>query len=205
MRRTMYALLFVMFLFSGIPSARALLQAGLRVKVDSPRPGEAVQGTTAITGNTAVDGFASYELAFAFSGDTTGTWFILVKSSQMVENGILGEWDTTTLTDGLYRLRLTVELVNQPAEVIFVEDLRVRNYSVIETSTPAPTATLNPEQTATPTKPPPPASPTALPANPAEISSESILDWVRGGAATGGMLLVSLAIYAWVRRRGSAR
>jgi hypothetical protein len=187
----------------------------LQVAIVSPRGGDALQGVVAIQGSAAAEGFQSAELAFAYQADRTGTWFLLWQSRRPVAEGVLTPWDTTTITDGVYRLRLQVLYTNGEVVEQRVEGLRVRNYSPVETSTPGAVSTESAARpTATP--PPPPAvdyHPAAgagavqggkmAPTNPAQVTSEDLRD----GAITGAMAVLGgmLAFGLLLGFRGASR
>lgn len=175
-------------------------QASFTVNVYAPESGAAVQGLVPVVGNTDVDGFVRYELSFALSASRE-TWFPIASSDIPVRDDLLGEWDTSNLTDDRYVLRLAVELNDKDTEVRYVENLRVRNYSVIETNTPAPSATIDPGNplTATPTLPPP--TPTPLGRNPVEIREVQIVQSVRNGIIIGILFLSGLWLYSRAQRR----
>ncbi len=78
--------------------------------IESPVTGQAVQGSIAIRGSTGMDRFQSYEVNFSYEGDPTLTWFLIQEGTTPVQDGVLAEWDTTTITDGDYTLRLLVTL-----------------------------------------------------------------------------------------------
>lgn len=190
-------------------SASIRFQAELDVNIQSPNPGEAVQGLVQIIGNTDIEGFASSELAFSFSSDQTQTWFLIKDSSQPVRNDVLGEWDTSTLTDNTYTLRLTVFRKEGEPILVIVEEIRVRNYSPIETATP----TITPvngsdepeESTPTPllptSAPPPKATLTPLAKNPAELSPAQIKSSTIRGGILAVLFLIFLGLYSAARRR----
>jgi hypothetical protein len=167
--------------------------------IDSPLPGQAVQGSAAITGSTFVEGFASAELTFGYVDDPTGTWFFIEQMQAPVQAGVLATWDTTILTDGNYNLRLVVTRQDGSQVELIVPEIRVRNYTPIETSTPTlpvptqtspPGATPVPSATPTATATPVPPTPTALPANPAVVTGDDLTyNLLRGG-------LVALAVFA---------
>ena len=79
-----------------------------QVVITAPLPGQALQGDIIITGNTSVDGFLCLRDLLWLHGDPTGTWFLIQSSTLPVENGLLAHWDTTTITDGDYTLRLVL-------------------------------------------------------------------------------------------------
>lgn len=74
--------------------------------ITSPKPGTEVQGVVELQGtvNTANFGFYKYEVAPL----NTNTWATISAGTKIVVNGLLGKWDTTTLTPGDYQLRLVV-------------------------------------------------------------------------------------------------
>jgi len=140
------------------------------IYLQAPLPGEVLRGSVPIRVHTDVPGFQSAELSFAYSGDPTGVWFLIAESTSPTNEGVLTTWDTSMITDGEYDLRLVVFLANGNRREVQAAGLRVRNYSVVETSTPAPSATNDPgmpTHTATPTASPQPPTPTPLPTNPA--------------------------------------
>ncbi|MGD0877389.1 MAG: hypothetical protein ABSA01_04485 [Anaerolineales bacterium] len=166
----------------------------------SPQQGEVLQGTVTIRGSSTETGFQSFEVDFAYTGDTTGTWFLISQSSQAVDLGTLATWDTTTITDGNYDLRLRIILNDGTPLDVIISDLRVRNYTPIETPTPAPTVikpTLTPTDTLTPTPFP---SPTPLPVNPAVLTTLDISASLAYGGLGAVALIIIFGIYFWVRR-----
>ena len=114
--------------------------------VQVPVPGQALQGVVSVRGTSGLPGFQSAELSFAYADDRTGTWFLIAQSAQPVIDGPLASWDTTTITDGDYRLRLRVILSGGQVIERLVEGLRVRNYSPVETATPAAPEGSSPDQ-----------------------------------------------------------
>jgi hypothetical protein len=169
--------------------------------IDSPKQGDVLQGVVTIRGSSNQTGFLSSEIDFAYSGDPTGTWFLLAISGQSVASDTLATWDTTTITDGNYDLRLRVFLSDGSHLDAIIPNLRVRNYTPVETPTPAPTAvlpTLTPTITLTPTLFP---SPTPLPANPAVLTSTDISTSLAYGGLGAVIFIVIVGTYLWLRRK----
>ena len=116
------------------------------VKLINPSDGELLQGTITIRGNTDVVGFKSYVLEFAYeNGTNETTWFLIAESEEKISEGVLATWDTQQITDGDYRLRLTVYMDDDKPEYDTVTDLMVRNYTQLRederpTEQPQPTA-----------------------------------------------------------------
>lgn len=172
----------------------------------SPQNGEAVKGPVAIRGTTAVEGLVSWEITFTYAGDAPETWFLLAVGQKAIQDAILTQWDTTTITDGNYTLRLRVYLTDGGYQDAFVRDVRVRNYTPVETATPIPlpTATLTPVPPTsippTPTVTPLPPTPTPLPPNPAALSRRHIQASVGYGALFTLLLFATLGAGAYLRR-----
>ncbi|HLF89570.1 MAG TPA: hypothetical protein VI451_11525, partial [Anaerolineales bacterium] len=186
-------------------------------QITSPSGGDAVQGQVSISGASGVPGFFYYELTFAYTGDTTGTWFLIEESFNPIQSGALATWDTFAITDGTYDLRLLVTLIDASQMETVVRGVRVRNYTLIETSTPTPsltptsapttdqTRTFTPPDTLTitptPTGTPPAPTVTSLPRNPAEIVPQQISDSLLRGAAGTLAAFLLLGMYSSLRRR----
>jgi hypothetical protein len=210
--RRLFLLVSLLFL-AGIPAlvvhAQDLIERN--GEIISQIDGEAIRGIVPIWGNSLIDGFVSWEINYSYADDTTGTWFLIVESNEPVEDDLLGDWDTTRITDGIYHLRLTIFLEEGRRNHFIVRNLRVRNYTSIETNTPVPTltetpitVTAQPSQSATasllPTETPIPETPTPLPTNPLEISdSEVSYSVVRGMAGTLAVFLI-IGLYATLRK-----
>lgn len=173
------------------------------VNILSPQPGDVIQGIVPITGNTVVDNLETYEVAFSFAGDgTQETWFTIQIGDQAVREGLLAEWDTNSLTDGTYSLRLIITRANGDPIIDIVDGLRLRNYSPIETNTPTPTPTGSrtpSPSTRTPTPLPP--TPTPLPPNPIEIRPAQFKNALITGAVTAVLFLAGLNMYVNARKR----
>jgi hypothetical protein len=176
--------------------------------LQSPLSGQALQGIVAVTGRLPAEGFRWAELSFTYDQDPRQTWFLIAEFSQPVA-GELAEWDTTVLTDGQYLLRLLVQLENGEQVEATVPGLRVRNYSPIETNTPAPTPsppageTPAPSPSPTPTGTPRSPTPTSLPPNPASLSGQDI----QGSLAKGVFFTMGcFALFGiYLRARSAAR
>lgn len=174
-----------------------------RPQISAPAAGDVLQGVVSVTGRTDVESFQSAEVAFRYEDDSADTWYLLSQSKEPVKGGELARWDTTTIADGNYRLRVQVTLQDGQVVETSVQSLRVRNYTAVETATaPAQagtaTATPPPEPSATPR-----ATPTALQPNPARVTQGDLVSsWVRGGLFT---LLAFLALGLYLSGRNARR
>ena len=205
MKSALFAILLVIFL---LPQP-VLAQEGADLAITSPEADQIVQGLVIVSGTVTVLGFSSYELSFAYKDDPTRTWFTLQNSSLPVFDGELGTWDTTTLTDGNYSLRLRVFLLDGSVQETIVTDLRVRNYTAVPTSTFTPTATPFAEivaptaqliapllATVTPSHP----TPTPFPPNPAGLTVPSISEALGRGAILSLLLILVVGLILRLRR-----
>lgn len=172
--------------------------------LDQPLPGQALQGVVSIHGSTAVDGFASAQIEFRFENDPAQTWFLIQEDIPAVENGVLAGWDTTTITDGTYRIRLKVLKNDGSVVTVEIAGLRVRNYSAVETNTPASPAGATLAASATPTDTPVIVhnTPTPQPPNPVSVTGSDLRASAGRGLAAAAGLFLLFGIYLGVRRLG---
>jgi hypothetical protein len=192
-----------------LDSHSVLAQDGAQLTISSPLEGQIVQGVVTVSGTVTILGFSSYELTFAYMDDPTQTWFALASSSLPVFEGELGAWDTTTLTDGDYTLRLQVFLLDGTVQETTVSGLRVRNYTSVPTSTFTPTATTI-AKFAPPTAQliaPAPATatqslptPTSLPPNSASLAENNISNALGSGAILALLLFAVFGLILRLRR-----
>jgi len=166
------------------------------VSISYPIHGQTLKGIVNITGSITLEGWTSYELAFSDTGASTPSWFVFITGENpLPEDGLLTAWDTTTLTDGDYTLRLRVSGPNGDQDA-YVYGLHINNYTPdtplpTQTFTATVTPTSSPVATATMTFTPLPTStpyvsPTPMPPNPAILySNEIVFDLVRGALFTG--------------------
>jgi len=176
------------------------------IGIVSPQPGATLRGQVNIAGNLAVANFSSAELAFAYASDPTSTWFIIQNFSFPILDTALATWDTTTLTDGGYILRLRVYLQDGSMQEAFVPDLKLRNDipGPLETSTPqadSVSVPTFPASTPVPATVAPTFAPlTPLPVNPASLSEPSIyLNFARGALLALGIFFI-MGVFFRIRR-----
>ncbi len=175
------------------------------VFIYSPVPGQALQGMVPVDVSLDVPALAVASLEFRYSNHPTDTWFLIAQTTEKVVDGILAQWDTTTITDGRYDLRLSAVTQDQQQVEFIVAGLRIRNYSPIETETPTPVlptetlfpgqATHTPQPSATPRQP----TVTPLPTNPAILTVGQFSDSLAVGSLAVLVLFAALGLYSAVR------
>ena len=166
--------------------------------ITSPAPDELLRGQVTVTGKLDFPGFLSAGLDFAYASDPTGTWFNIQSFAHPLTDSTLAVWDTTSITDGDYVLRLRVNFEDGTSQEVTVP-IKIGN-DLLPTPTPEPTATLEPDvaliptpfllaASPTPTELPRP-TPTALPPNPVSLGQNQIYTSLGRGA------LVILGLFA---------
>jgi hypothetical protein len=191
--------------FSANPGVQPTLPTrtplGYPIYITSPKSGQALQGIIAIQGNSAIKNYSSSEIEFAYTNNPTNTWFLINYSKEPVKNNLLADWDTTTITDGSYTVRLRVVTTDGQEYQISISELRVRNYTPIETDTLAPiSGAVIATSTIPPSKTPILPTPTFLPTNPAQFSTSDISYSLGRGAIATLIFFASLGLYLGIRR-----
>ena len=168
-----------------LPAAAPLRQAPGYAEITVPEPGSSVQGIVTVRGSANHPSFASYDLAFSYPEDSTGTWFAIGPSvTSPVVDGALGLWDTSQISPGRYVLRLRVLLSTGAVLEAQVRDVRLGLPPSASSAAPAsPTPALGP---ATATPPPLVVSP-AEPTTPGHPVGAALI--IGGVMAAGGLLL----------------
>jgi hypothetical protein len=159
----------VSLIMLAVPLAQAQSQGVAMIA--TPLDGATVAGIVPILGTATHPQFLRYELAFSYSPNPTDTWFTLQDPAKTpVVNEVLGRWDTTGITDGVYTLRLRVYWTERLFMEAFARDVHVQNATPLSgapaAATPlAPQSPLPPTASATPAIVLPPTStprPTAV-------------------------------------------
>ena len=108
------------------------VQSGETPEITSPLPGQALQGVVVVNGHTALKNFQSTEVSYSYTSGSS--WFLISQSRNAVEDGRLAVWDTTTITDGDYKLRVQVFL-SSGSTATFTGAMRGESRSTVRFST----------------------------------------------------------------------
>ena len=177
------------------------------VNISWPPPVYVLRGEVEIRGSANIVGMSNYFIEFRpveFPDETEEVdptpapevWFpVTLPETEAVDDDILGTWNTETAPDGLYELRLNVNIPGQPAQRFLVSPIRVENNppDFVQIQEPAQRPTLAPSPTLIPTRVQRPTlapSPTALDTTPrvtANLNSN-----VRSGDGTGYPVIANL-------------
>lgn len=177
------------------------------VAITSPASGEILHGEITIVGSTDIPNFFSAQLDFKYASDDADSWFPLAALSQPALDSPLYLWNTASITDGDYILRLRVVITDGTFQEATVP-ITIQNDAPILTPTPVVTST--PESSIgvqiptpfllaaspTPTEVPRP-TPTPLPPNPASLTQSTILTSLGRGA----IVIVALFIFSLILLR----
>jgi hypothetical protein len=116
--------------------------------ITAPADGQQLQGTISVVGSANHPDFNRYELAFGPEPNPNDAWQVFNTGQQPVDNNVLGVWNTNTVADGTYSLRLRVVRKDSNYDEAYVRGLRVVNQQPIATPTSnAPEPTFPPEPT----------------------------------------------------------
>ena len=143
MRKLSFLLLFLLL----IPAARAQdFSVDPNANITWPPPVLVVRGEFRLYGTANVPNFSSYFIEYRrlnddFTINEDGTWLpATLPSSARVTDDVLGVWNTTTIEDGPYEIRMTINVSEGSPVFVLVNPLRVEN-----TRSPSAPATATPE------------------------------------------------------------
>lgn len=167
--------------------------------ITRPQDGEVLHGVVTIEGSAAHPAFVAYELSFAYDPNPTDTWFPIIDDFQTpVTDGRLGLWDTTSITDGDYQLRLLVILENDSHLEAYARGLRLRNMSPVETQPALEDPSIT---TSAPTTPTETSAPTIVPVIVSQRSgTQKVLQSLKIGGFLGGLSLLLFTAYTLFRK-----
>ncbi len=210
--------LLVCCLFLGVLPlmAATFAQQGAQVIITSPQDNATVRGLVVVKGSASVPSFQFYKVEYG-RGAEPSDWHIIGSTyPNPVVDGVLVQWDTTLLPDGVYTLRLQAVKMDGNYQEYFARQVVVTNKRPTETPTPQP----RPEETREPTATPgptatlaflqptsvmaqPTATPTPVRAQRASLPQLPVASWreaVCMGAGTMGAIFVVLGLVFGLRR-----
>lgn len=184
-------LISVIFLFPA-------LTAGLYITY--PEAGGTVSGIVEVRGSVPDAGFESAQLEYSYTNATTSTWFLIARLDRVIQDDVMAKWDTTTISDGIYTLRLKVNYRNGKSDGIKLENINVANYT---RPGQTPVGAIPSEAISTPVPVNPQITeihPTPLPANPASINGDQFMNSLFVGSLAAAGILAIVGIYSALRR-----
>lgn len=136
--------------------------------ISFPPPVYVLNGTVEIRGSANLPNMGSYFIEFrplvltdvgtptpTPDPDNEAPWFpATLPQTAAIADGVLGRWNTLTAPDGLYEMRLTVNMAGGTQQYFRVSPLRIDNTTFVQAQpTFAPTLVGRPTLAATPTSP----------------------------------------------------
>ena len=95
---------------SGTPEATPTAQTSDcipgQIMITAPKAGATLTGVVTVTGTANIPDFGFYKYEFKLMGGDT--WSTILAGRDVVQDGELGLWDTSQLTNGDYLLRLVI-------------------------------------------------------------------------------------------------
>ncbi len=104
----------------------AFLQPDDTLRIDFPASDGTVSGIVDIRGSAAEPGMMRFRVEFGYDPDPTGTWFLIFEGTDPVRNGQLGVWDTSSISEGNYALRLAAYFADGSIRETITRGLHVR-------------------------------------------------------------------------------
>ncbi len=143
MRSRSILVLALVLLFSMVFPVMAEPLQQSQIQITSPGINEEIRGLVSIVGSASVDGFQYYKVEYGVGPNPTDWAIIGQMHETSVLNNQLATWNTETLPDGVYSLRLRAVKTDGNYEEFYVRGVVIANTRPTSTPTPteAPTAT----------------------------------------------------------------
>ena len=176
------------------------------VRIQTPVDGEYLQGSVQIIGTVTGTGLQSAEISFRYQDSQSQSWFVIHKTTTSVVDDIIATWDTSTIADGAYQIRVLAVYENGRELEKIISDLNVRNYTPfdpIKTENPQVISTENLQNQlatleVTPTLR---SSPTVMPTNEMVISQPQFITTAIQGGILGVLFLFVISLFIIIRGR----
>lgn len=176
------------------------------VRIQSPVDGEYLQGSVPIIGTVTGTGLQTVEISFRYQDSQSQSWFVISQITSPVVENIIATWDTSTIADGLYQIRVLAVYDNGRELEKIINNLNVRNYTPFD-----PLQTENPEVLSTEilqnqtltidTTPTLRSSPTPMPSNEMAVSQSQFVTTAIQGGILGVLFLFVVVLFIIIRAR----
>ncbi|PKO07729.1 MAG: hypothetical protein CVU41_00730 [Chloroflexi bacterium HGW-Chloroflexi-3] len=176
------------------------------VRIQSPVDGDYLQGSVPIIGTVTGTGLQTIEISFRYQDSQSQSWFVISQTTSPVVEDIITTWDTSTIADGVYQIRVLAVFENGREQEKIINQLNVRNYTPFD-----PIKTENPEVLSTDnlqnqiviieTTPTLKSSPTPMPPNEMVITQTQFITTAIQGGILGVLFLFVIALFIIIRGR----
>jgi hypothetical protein len=176
------------------------------VRIQSPVDGEYLQGTIQIIGTVTGTGLQTAEISFRYQDSQSQSWFVINQITSSVVEDVIATWDTSTIADGVYQIRVLAVFENGREQEKIINNLSVRNYTPfdpIKTENPAvlPTEKLQNQIEIVEVTPTLRSSPTPMPPNEMVISQSQFITTAIQGGILGVLFLFVISLFIIIRGR----
>lgn len=176
------------------------------VRIQSPVDGEYLQGSVQIIGTVTGTGLQTAEISFRYQESLSQSWFVISQISSPVVDDNIATWDTSTIADGVYQIRVLAIFENGREQEKIINNLNVRNYTPfdpIKTENPALLSTEILQNQIKIVDAPPTlrSTPTPMPPNEMAVSQSQFITTAIQGGILGVLFLFVIALFIIIRSR----
>jgi hypothetical protein len=176
------------------------------VRIQTPVDGEYLQGSVQIIGTVTGTGLQSAEISFRYQDSQSQSWFVINQITSSVVEDVIATWDTSTIADGVYQIRVLAVFENGREQEKIINNLSVRNYTPfdpIKTENPAVLSTekLQNQIEIVEVTPTLRSSPTPMPPNEMVISQPQFITTAIQGGILGVLFLFVISLFIIIRGR----
>jgi len=176
------------------------------VRISSPSNGDNIQGIVQIIGTVTGNDLSRVEVSFRYQDSDSQSWFLIDQVENSVVDAGIATWDTSTIADGTYQLRVLAIYGDGRNQQTIIENLHVRNYTPFD---PVKTGEQQieqiqstnfqiPEESISPTMK---STPSPMPPNEMIISENEFMKTAFLGAILGILFLFVLILFIIIRNR----
>jgi hypothetical protein len=174
------------------------------VRITSPQEGDVLQGSVYIQGSVTGSTFQYAEVSFQYQETQSSNWFFISTIDTPVVDDTIAIWDTSTIADGLYRVKVVAFYEDDRTQEAVINNLDIRNYTPIdpvatEESIIKATEGIIESVTSTPTTLS--VEPTTMPSNEMTVTRSQYILTLLQGALFGILLLMVIVLLVIIRRR----
>jgi hypothetical protein len=169
--------------------------------ISYPEAGSSIQGIVEIQGTITLENLDRAEISYSYSDSSNPNWFIIYQGLEPVQKGIITRWDTTTITDGTYKIRLSLYLKDGTVVEQIIDPVYVRNYTFEISGTPTALLPGTPTPLHIETEKTQTILPTLIPANPGAIAREEVNRSMVTGVILAGLCMAILGVYSFIGNR----
>ena len=196
----MQKLLFAILLFNFFPLFQ--ISSSENIVIQSPRSGDELKGSVEIFASIEAQDLQYVEIDFRYQNSTSGNWFFIDRVQSKTVHGMITTWDTSLISDGDYQLRIIAYYENGVQEIVYLDNLHVRNYSFFEAdSAEKPEVSTYPDSPKAELKEQENDLGNLVPVNELTVTTNQYFQTIGQGALVGILFVVVFSLLIVIRRR----